>query len=251
MAENRREKDKRFYFSRGQMVLLGGAFILASVIIFFLGVFTGKGIEERRIVKLEEPAVKIPVKPAAPGGPAGQGSTTKEEMTFYNTLTKPTGAQSPAEEKATATKPVEKSAKAESKETKLQTKESKPPAKETKVQTKEAAPAPKPVENKAEKSLAPAEAPKPASPVETAEVKESGKGWTVQVNAFPDERSAKTWVDRLKNKGYNAYVTEVNVKGKIWYRVRVGRYNSREEAKKVEEALKTKENYTKAFIANL
>jgi hypothetical protein len=71
------------------MVLLGGAFTLASVIIFFLGVFTGKGIEERRIVKMEEPAVKIPVKPAAPGGPAGQGGTTKEEMTFYNTLTKP------------------------------------------------------------------------------------------------------------------------------------------------------------------
>ena len=116
MAENRREKDKRFYFSRGQMVLLGGAFTLASVIIFFLGVFTGKGIEERRIVKLEEPPVKIPVKPAAPGGPAGQGGTTKEEMTFYNTLTKPTGAQSPAAEKPAGTKPAEKSVRTESKE---------------------------------------------------------------------------------------------------------------------------------------
>jgi len=250
MAENRREKDKRFYFSRGQMVLLGGAFTLASVIIFFLGVFTGKGIEERRIVKMEEPVVKIPVKPAAPGGAAGQGGTTKEEMTFYNTLTKPTGAQSPAAEKPTATKPAEKSAKAESKESKSQTTASKPPAKESKPQTKEAAPAPKPVEKEEEKAPAPAAAPKPAPPVETAVAKESGKGWTVQVNAFPDERSAKTWVDRLKNKGYNAYVVEVNIKGKIWYRVRVGQYNSREEAKKVEEALKTKENYTKAFIAS-
>jgi cell division protein FtsN len=45
-------------------------------------------------------------------------------------------------------------------------------------------------------------------------------------------------------------VAEVNIKGKIWYRVRVGQYNSREEAKKAEEALKTKENYTKAFIAS-
>ena len=242
MAENRREKDKRFYFSRGQMVLLGGAFTLASVIIFFLGVFTGKGIEERRIVKMEEPAVKIPVKPAAPGGPSGQGGTTKEEMTFYNTLTKPTGAQSPAAEKPTATKPAEKSVRTESKESKSQTTASKSPAEESKPQIQEAAPAPKPVEKKEEKA--------PAPPVETAESKESGKAWTVQVNAFPDEKSAKTWVDRLKNKGYNAYVAEVNVKGKIWYRVRVGQYNSREEAKKVEEALKTKENYTKAFIAN-
>ena len=243
MAENRREKDKRFYFSRGQMVLLGGAFTLASVIIFFLGVFTGKGIEERRIVKMEEPPVKIPIKPAAPGGPADQGGTTKEEMTFYNTLTKPTGAEPSAEPKPKDTKPAEKIAKPESKE-------SKPQAKESKPQTKEAPSAAKPVEKKAEKTPSPEAGPKSASPIETAESKENGKGWTVQVNAFPDERSAKIWVDRLKNKGYNAYVTEVIVKGKIWYRVRVGQYGTREEAKKVEEVLKTNENYTKSFIAS-
>jgi len=236
MAENRREKDKRFYFSRGQMVLLGGAFALASVIIFFLGVFTGKGIEERRIVKMEEPPVKIPIKPAASGGPGGQGGAAKEEMTFYNTLTKPTEAEPSAEQKPKESKPAEKTAKPESKE--------------SKPQTKEASPAPKPVEKKTEKTPSPEAAPKPAPPVETAESKESGKGWTVQVNAFPDEKSAKTWVDRLKNKGYKAYVAEANAKGKIWYRVRVGQYNTREEAKKVEEALKTKENYTKAFIAS-
>jgi len=236
MAENRREKDKRFYFSRGQMVLLGGAFTLASVIIFFLGVFTGKGIEERRIVKMEEPPVKIPIKPAAPGGPAGQGGTTKDEMTFYNTLTKPMGAEPSTEPKPKETKQAEKTAKPESKE--------------SKPQTKEASPAAKSVEKKAEKTPSPEAAPKPAQTVETAEAKESGKGWTVQVNAFPDERSAKIWVDRLKNKGYNAYVTEVNVKGKIWYRVRVGQYGTREEAKKVEEVLKTNENYTKSFIAS-
>ena len=182
---------------------------------------------------MEEPPVKIPIKPAAPGGPTGQGGTTKEEMTFYNTLTKPTGAEPSAEPKPKETKPAEKTAKPESKESKPQAKESKSQAKESKPQTKEAPPAPK-----------------PAPPVDTAGSKESGKGWTVQVNAFPDERSAKTWVDRLKNKGYKAYVTEVNVKGKSWYRVRVGQYNTREEAKKVEEALKTKENYSKAFIAS-
>ena len=37
MAENRRGKDNRFYFSRGQMVLLGGAFTLTAAIIFVLG----------------------------------------------------------------------------------------------------------------------------------------------------------------------------------------------------------------------
>lgn len=241
MAENRRERDKRFYFSRGQMVLLGGAFTLASVVIFFLGVFTGKGIEERRMVKLEEPPVKIPVKPSAPAA-AGtpQGEATKNEITFYNTLTKPTETQPPAGEKRAEARPAEKSAAAEPGQ-------SKPQAKESKPQSKEAAPA-KPVEKKVEKTPAPGAAPKPAAAVETATGAESGKGWTVQVNAFPDERSAKIWVDRLKNKGYNAYVTEVNVKGKTWYRVRVGQYGTREEARKVEETLRTRDNYTNAFV---
>ena len=52
MAENRRGKENRFYFSRGQMVLLGGAFTLASLVIFFLGIFVGKGIEERKLVNI-------------------------------------------------------------------------------------------------------------------------------------------------------------------------------------------------------
>ena len=74
--------------------------------------------------------------------------------------------------------------------------------------------------------------------------------WTVQVNAYPDERSAKLLVDQLKNKGYNAKVTEVLNKGKTWYRVRVGRYDSKEEAKKVEETLKNNESFSKAFTTS-
>ena len=212
MAENRKGKDHRFYFTRNQLLFLGGAFVAAAVVIFFLGVFTGKGIEERRLVKTEAPLVKIPVKPAAPGGAGAQGGSPKDELTFYNTLSKSSGTPSSAVEKEA--KPPQKKAKPEIKESKAQAKE------------------------------------EPAPSVDQAESKENGKRWTVQVNAFPDERSAKSWVDRLKNKGYNAYVTEVSIKGKTWYRVRVGEYGTREEARKVEETLKTKENYPKAFIAS-
>jgi cell division septation protein DedD len=70
------------------------------------------------------------------------------------------------------------------------------------------------------------------------------------VDAYPDERSAKQLVDRLKNKGYNAYVSEVEFRGKPWYRVSVGKYRSREEADKIVGALKGKENYAKAFVAS-
>ncbi len=232
MAENRREKDKRFYFSGGQMVLLSCAFILASAVIFFFGIFVGKNIEERKIVKNQEPLVKIPVKPQAAGSIDIQGAPPKDEMTFYNTLTKPAESPSPVAGQPKETKPPEKLARAE-------VKERKSPAKE------ETAPATKAKEKSVEKSPTPSEAAKKTSTGESREA--SSRGWTVQINAFPDDRSAKTWVDRLKNKGYNAYVSEVQNKGKTWYRVRVGSYASREEAKKVEDVLKNKENLSKAF----
>ena len=69
----------------------------------------------------------------------------------------------------------------------------------------------------------------------------------MQVNAFPDEKSGKVSVDRLKNKGYNAYLMEARNNGKLWYRVRVGEFSSREEAERIADILKSKENFTKAF----
>jgi len=232
MAENRRGKENRFYFSRGQMVLLGAAFVLTSIMVFFLGMFVGKGIEERKLAKKEEPLVKIPVKPSKEtgGAPAAQA---KDEISFNDAVSKSADAVAAAEEKAKEVAPADKVAKAA--------------AKETKTQTKADAPA---VEKKPEKS-APAEAaPKKAETTETAAEKDQSKIWRAQVNAYPDERSAKQIVDRLKNKGYNAYVTEVQNNGKTWFRVSVGKYSSRGEADKAVEALKTKENFPKAFAAS-
>jgi len=37
---------------------------------------------------------------------------------------------------------------------------------------------------------------------------------------------------------------------KLWYRVRVGKYGTRDEADKMLETLKNKENLTKAFATN-
>ncbi len=100
MAENRRGKENRFYFSRGQMVLLGAAFTLATVVIFFLGIFVGKGIEERKMLKKEEPLVKIPVKPgsAEPSARRRLPAQPKEEITFNDSLSGVANSQSAAEE---------------------------------------------------------------------------------------------------------------------------------------------------------
>lgn len=223
MAENRRGKDRRFYFSLGQLVILGVGFTVASVIIFFLGMIVGRGIEERKIVKEEEPLVKIPVKPSSAG--SAPGSQPKEELTFYDTLTKSPKSRSSDAEREKEPRRAEKA--------------------ETKVPVKEATE--KTSEKTAEKSAPPNESAKES---QAAKGPEADTGWTVQVNAFPDERSARIWVDRLKNKGYNAYMVEAEIKGRIWYRVRVGNYATREEAEKAEDTLQKKENFSKAFATS-
>jgi cell division protein FtsN len=226
MAENRKGKDKRYYFTFGQMVLLGGAFIFTSIIIFFLGIFVGKQIESRKMIKPEEPLIKVPVKPSA-GSATAPSAQAKEEMTFYDTLKRSPGAEPTAEVKR------EKPARTE--------------AKPRKAETKNGAPAGRTVEKK---TGAPVETINAKTAKDAAEHKADGKAWTVQVNAYPDETSAKQLVDRLKNKGYNAAVTEVQNNGKTWYRVRVGRYPTREEADKALETLKSKENFPNAFAAS-
>ena len=228
MSDNRRGKDSRYYLSRGQMIILGGTFTLASVVIFLIGMMVGKVIEERKILKRDEPLVKIPVKPA---GSTGGVAAKNDEITFYDTLAKSRGGQALAEQPTSEVKPIEKTVRAEEKETKAAAKPSPPVAKLPETKEAKAPPAAESSKNDSGEST-------------------DTKIWRAQVDAFPDERSAKLLVDRLKNKGYNAYVSEVQFRGKPWYRVSIGKYGTREEADKVVGALKGKENYAKAFAAS-
>ena len=233
MAENRREKDKRFFFSRGQLFLLGGSFTVTAVIVFLLGILVGKDIEARRSGRSDEPVAKYPVKPQSGPVETAPAASAPDELTYYDTSTKAPASDSPAEEKRQESKPAEKS-KAETAAAKPQ------PANDPAVKA-----APKKIETPASPSEARA-----TMVADTAEEKSGPETWSVQVNAYPDERSAQQLVDRLKSKGYNATVTEARNKGKLWYRVRVGRYSSKEEAKKLEDTLRTKEDFAKAFATS-
>lgn len=226
MAENRRGKDSRYYLSRGQMIILGGTFTLASIVVFLIGMMVGKELEERKILKKDEPLVKMPVKPA--GGAAG-AAAKNDEITFYDTLAKSRDAQALAEQPAKVAKPAEKAPRAEVKEPKAG---AKPDSQLAKLAAR-----------KAEKV-------QPAPESAKSEAADEGRVWRAQVDAVPDERSAKLLVDRLKNKGYNAYVSAAEVRGKTWYRVSVGKFGTRAEAEKVVNALKDKENYERAFAAS-
>lgn len=79
----------------------------------------------------------------------------------------------------------------------------------------------------------------------------TGKGnWAVQVNAFPDEAEAISLANTLANKGYDAYVVPTTIKGRTYYRVRVGSLATHDEAKELEKILRTKENLTESLTVS-
>jgi cell division septation protein DedD len=76
-----------------------------------------------------------------------------------------------------------------------------------------------------------------------------GPVWTVQVASLNQTRDADGIADRLKVKGYDAYVVAAEVKSKLWHRVRVGQGVDLSEAFELRARLKGKENFDQAFIA--
>jgi cell division septation protein DedD len=60
----------------------------------------------------------------------------------------------------------------------------------------------------------------------------AGKGaYTLQIASLEDRQKAENMVKGLKPRGYDAYFYEVSVKGKLYYRVRCGRFMTREKAR--------------------
>lgn len=57
--------------------------------------------------------------------------------------------------------------------------------------------------------------------------------WAVQVSAYQSYTQAKDFRNELKDKGFPAYLTEATIKGKKWYRVRLGFYSTKKEAVEV------------------
>ncbi|MFC1594193.1 SPOR domain-containing protein [Candidatus Omnitrophota bacterium] len=58
--------------------------------------------------------------------------------------------------------------------------------------------------------------------------------FTVQVGAFIHKNSAKGLVKKLKESGMDAYIMKVKAKSGLLYRVRVGKVQTRQEAKSLE-----------------
>jgi len=71
---------------------------------------------------------------------------------------------------------------------------------------------------------------KPASALPSVASSSVGK-YTVQIASYVEENEAKTRAADLKGKGWNAFYLPANVKGKTYFRVLVGLFNSSDSAK--------------------
>ncbi|MEW6618744.1 MAG: SPOR domain-containing protein [bacterium] len=84
---------------------------------------------------------------------------------------------------------------------------------------------------------------KPQPPVEEKETPSSPsqEEFTIQLQSSQNRERVEELLTELRNRGYLAYAIQVDLKEKgIWYRIRLGKYNSREEALNEAEKLKNK-----------
>jgi cell division septation protein DedD len=227
-------QHKRFYFHRAQLMVLGFAFALAALIIFFLGGLTGKTIARRRIAERAALMVKIPFNASSteltlpPEAHVGDGAA------FEKLSTKDAAEKSPDDVPADKPQPQQPTAP---------TVVAGPPAKEPTGAPPDAAAAKTP-EKSAPTPLIRAES-KISQPAKT---ESAYPMWTVQVRSSSDKNFAESWVDRLRGKGYDAFIVEGDVKGQIWYRVRVGLLTAREEAEALQNMLASKEALSETIV---
>lgn len=109
-------------------------------------------------------------------------------------------------------------------------------------------PTPTPV-TKPDTKPAPAPASKPTRvQAPTTTTSDAAAVYVVQVFSSPSRQDADEWLKRLEQQQVNdAYLTEQELKGETWYRVRFGRFSSRVEA----EAEALRRGFRQPWIARV
>jgi cell division protein FtsN len=222
---------RRFEFGWLEVLGLILAFAGGSAVVFFLGIFVGKGLQESR-VRSEEHVVRLPIDgPAEADVRARTPKVAAAPEVAARPLPKPTSAFRLAVKPApTATKAAQAP----------RVEPTRVPARVPPRVAATAAPVPVPIRTRAPARPAP-------TPMATADPRETGT-WAVQVNATKDPATADRLIRQLELRGYPAYLFKVRLRGETWYRVRVGRFATMEQATGMVVQLKNKEKYPRAFL---
>ena len=251
-----------------QLVFLGMATTLVSVVIFLCGVLVGRGVKPLDTVAqaagpqtFDTPMVTPSVapgtvstpaaspSPAPPSTPSPSGTAAVAGAAAAadgDTEPTPLGddpdaspAPAPAAVGRTAPASAKPAAAIEPKAPKVEA--PKPASKPAPVQAAVVPPAVKPPAPKpATTPAAVAPTPAPTAVATTAPATAGGK-IAVQVGAFNTRREADVLAKRLSGRGYAVYVMNPTGDGKNVYRVRVGNYASADEAQRISAKLTSQE----------
>ena len=226
-----------------QLVFMFMAATVVSVVIFLCGVMVGRGVRQPQAdaIAANTNTSIDPIAPFDATSPKSEVTSEpapapeNENLTYAERLEARTPLKEPLkfEESKPAASPaaVEKPA----------------PAKAPTVQEPKQQPAPKPeVPRSAPKAAVAQSDPvrkTDAVPASSSFTEPPGKGFVLQVQAFPTRAAADALASRLKGKGYTAFVTVNPDNVPLKYRVRVGKYGSKREADTVSARLKQEEHF--------
>jgi cell division septation protein DedD len=85
---------------------------------------------------------------------------------------------------------------------------------------------------------------RPAAQQRPAPVRPAGKLYTVQIAAFVNADSARTWAGRLSSQGLPVWTTAFQLHGRTFHRVRIGAVLSVAEARKLGEMLEKRYSWS-------
>jgi cell division septation protein DedD len=242
------------------------AWVVTCGLVYLLGIYVGKGMQER-LLGHEERVVRLPVTGAPL--PEGEKPKAEKELTFYDTLVRdpgrpPTTPEAPAKPAppasppATAARPASAPVPA-------------PPPAPTPAIARQTVPVPAPPPARPTPSVtlpAPSSAPLPrkepvppvvaatpapeppvALPTPPGAPRLLGGNWTVLANPTRNADEAETLARQLRTRGYAANVVSVAREGGTWYRVAVGRFASSEQATEMMQRLREREGVAHVFVA--
>jgi len=217
-----------------QLVFLFMATTVVSVVIFLCGVLVGRGVRGEGISAAEQasgtggvtagpnlsnPGTSTPPPPVVDAPPAGSGS-----LSYAKRLE----SERPVSETVKAPEPEPVPAAAEA------TKPAAATVAKTEAPVKPEAPKPEPAKAEPAKTEAAPAAATTAQP----------GVWAVQVVALTDRTAATAVLDRLRAKGYQAFLVTPRANAPVQnYKVQVGRFADRAEAEQVAGRLKKEEQF--------
>jgi len=264
MRDVHKWKDKvEFSLDNRQIFFLFFGLSVVGCFVFALGVMVGRrGDDAPKIARAEQDALGLlaGVEQTTPAEPAQQvGFSFKDGLAQSGAANLPATRDPevpPQHDKVKAKVEPKKSAKAEkpSKSQPLLASKDKPKKSVSKPlpaalpKPPAAKPAAKPAVKPAVKPAAkPASKPaaKPAEDVVHASAKPqaavkkptSAAGFTLQMKAFANQADADKLADKLRRNGHDVRVETADVRGRLWYRVRVGSF------KKWDDALSAKKQF--------